>query len=144
MVEIASVIMLIAGVVLNGGLFPFVSGEEWFISYYGTEEDGYLGEHHGAYWHGDSCGLPTVVDEEHYGAAAPRGIPYCSQLVVCVPDRVPDCVTVTVVDRQRDDYVGGSPHIDLWPAPARMLGIYGPVGVDSGDVFLLRLGHGDL
>ena len=90
------------------------------LTHYGTEEDGYRGQHHGAYWHGDSCGLPDVVDDEHLGAAAPYDIPYCTRLLVVVG---PEAVVVTVVDRQRHDVIAGLLHLDLWPAAARQLGI---------------------
>jgi len=108
------------------------------LTYYGTVGDGYLGQHHAAYWHGLDCGLPSSVDEMHFGTAAPASVPFCSQLAACYEDR---CVSVTVVDRQRDDVLFGLPHLDLWPAPAAALGmiekgivegrVYGSVHFDS-------------
>ena len=89
------------------------------LTHYG-QGDGLLGQRHGAYWHGDSCGLPEVVDLEHYGVAAPRGIPYCTKIVVC-HERA--CIMATVVDRQKHDVVDGLPHFDLWPAAAEALGM---------------------
>lgn len=105
-----------------------------FISYYGTVSDGYIGQHHGAYWHGDSCGLPDVVDDIHFGTAAPRWIPYCSNVLICLDV---GCVLATVVDRQRDDVIGGMPHIDAWPAVAAYLGILDD-GIAIFDMYVLE------
>lgn len=100
-----------------------------FLSYYGADGDGFYGKHHGAYWHGDSCGLPDVVDEYGFGTAAPRWIPYCSKVMLCADDR---CVEVAVVDRQRDDVIYGNWHFDVWPAVADELGLLNGVGVKTG------------
>jgi hypothetical protein len=102
------------------------------LTWYGSEGDGYLGARHGASWHGDTCGLPERVDLAGFGTAAPRGIPYCSRVLVCI--RI--CVVVTVVDRQRDDRLFGLDHFDLWPAPAERLGVIWP-GVVEGWVVVL-------
>ena len=101
------------------------------LTHYGTD-DGLLGQHHGAYWHGDSCGLPPVVDVVSYGVAAPRGIPYCTRVLICHDGA---CVVATVVDRQRDDVVRGKPHFDLWPAAARALGMM-EKGIAEGKVWI--------
>jgi hypothetical protein len=53
-----------------------VGGEEFVLSWYGSEGDGCLGSKHGAAWNGEDCGLPELVDEIHYGAAGPRWLPY--------------------------------------------------------------------
>lgn len=116
-VGIAQIVVLVLTLVFGGG-------EKFFVSYYGTESDGYIGQYHGSYWHGYDCGLPDVVDDVNYGAAAPRWIPYCSKLLVCSDTK---CVLVTVVDRQRDDIINGFPHIDVWPAVAKELDM-----IDSG------------
>ena len=89
------------------------------LTHYGLG-DGLLGQHHGAYWHGDSCGLPDAVDMVSYGIAAPRWIPYCTQVLICHGGA---CVVATVVDRQANDVIHGKPHFDLWPAAARTLGM---------------------
>lgn len=105
---------------------------EHVLSFYGTEGDGYLGQHHSAFWHDLDCGLPDVVDGVHFGAAGPRWVPLCSRHRVCYGER---CITVTVVDRQRDDLIYGRPHFDLWPAAAQQLGFVGEgivVGTVSG------------
>ncbi len=120
-------------------------GEPVTLTWYGSEGDGYLGARHGASWHGDACGLAEVVDAEGYGCAAPRWIPYCSRLVVCVTPvasitaiaPITDynrCVVVTVVDRQVDDVIGGRLHVDLWPVPAEALGMV-EVGIVEGWVY---------
>lgn len=101
------------------------------VTHYGTG-DGLLGQHHGAYWHGDSCGLPDAVDPEGYGVAAPRWIPYCTKLLVCHEDV---CITVTVVDRQRDDAIDGKAHLDLWPAAAQALGMM-EKGIVEGEAWI--------
>lgn len=103
------------------------------LTHYGTEGDGYLGQHHGAYWHGDSCGLPDVVDAEHFGAAAPYSIPYCTRLLVVYGS---EAVIVMVADRQKHDVIDGLPHLDLWPAAAKQLGIV-ELGIVEGAIFLL-------
>jgi len=97
-----------------------VSPQPVMLTYYGTTGDGYLGQHHAAYWHGLDCGLPVMVDKTHFGAAAPASVPFCSQIIVC---HVTRCVLVTVIDRQRDDVLRGLPHLDLWPASAAALGM---------------------
>lgn len=89
------------------------------LTHYG-QGDGFLGQHHGAYWHGDSCGLPGVVDLAHYGVAAPRWIPYCTKFLVCHEQA---CIVATAVDRQKHDIIDSKPHFDLWPAAAQALGI---------------------
>lgn len=61
-----------------------------------------------------------MVDNEHFGAAAPYDIPYCSRLLIVYGS---EAVVVTVVDRQKHDLIGGLPHLDLWPAAAAQLGI---------------------
>jgi len=101
------------------------------LTHYGLG-DGLLGQHHGAYWHGDSCGLPDVVDLEHYGVAAPRWIPYCAEVLVCHDGT---CIMAVVVDRQRHDVIDGSPHFDLWPAAARALGMV-EKGIAEGKVWI--------
>lgn len=87
------------------------------LTHYG-QGDGLLGQHHGAYWHGDSCGLPGVVDLASFGVAAPRWIPYCAKILICFER---SCVVATVVDRQHHDVIDGKPHFDLWPAAAEVL-----------------------
>jgi hypothetical protein len=89
------------------------------LTHYGIG-DGLLGQHHGAYWHGDACGLPPVVDLVSYGTAAPRWIPYCTKVLICYGQT---CVIATVVDRQANDVIDGKPHFDLWPAAAEALGM---------------------
>jgi len=117
-------------------LFQMVKSEPVYITYYGTESDGLLGQHHGSYWHGDSCGLSDVVDNEGYGVAAPRWIPYCSEVVVCVDDK---CVVATVVDRMKDDTKDGMARIDVWPAIAREFEIYGSIGVAIGKMYFYNI-----
>lgn len=101
------------------------------LTHYGTG-DGLLGQHHGAFWHGDSCGLPDVVDPEGYGIAAPRWVPYCTKLLVCHEDV---CIMATVVDRQRDDVIDGKLHLDLWPAAAQALGMM-EKGIAEGETWI--------
>jgi hypothetical protein len=96
--------------------------KEYLLSFYGTEGDGYINEHHSAYWHGHDCGLPDKVDAVHFGMAAPRWVPLCSRWLVCYDGC---CVVATVVDRQRDDIIHGLPHLDLWSAAAEHLGYVG-------------------
>lgn len=103
------------------------------LTHYGTG-DGLLDQHHGAYWHGDSCGLPDVVDSVSYGVAGPRWIPYCTQVLICHDDT---CVVATVVDRQRHDVIHGELHFDLWPAAARALDIV-EKGIAEGRVWIAR------
>lgn len=103
-----------------------------YITYYGTESDGFLGARHGASWHGDACGLPEEVDEIHYGVAAPRWIPYCTKVLVCYKEV---CIVVTVVDRMADDRKDGMPRLDLWPAAAAELGMV-EAGIVEGVVVL--------
>ncbi len=105
--------------------------EPTVLTHYGTG-DGLLGQHHGAYWHEDSCGLPDVVDLEHYGVAAPRWIPYCTKILVCHDST---CIIATVVDRQRHDVIHGKPHFDLWPAAAQALGMV-EAGIVEGKVWI--------
>lgn len=93
--------------------------EPAILTHYGTG-DGFLGARHGASWHGNSCGLPPVVDLEHYGIAAPRWIPYCTEVLVCYQQR---CVLAVVVDRMADNMKDGMPRFDLWPAAAKKLNI---------------------
>lgn len=100
------------------------------LTHYGTG-DGFLGARHGASWHGDSCGLPSVVDLVSYGVAAPRGIPYCAQVLICHDGA---CIVATVVDRMADDVVHGLPHFDLWPAAAEALDIT-KIGIAEGRVW---------
>ena len=103
------------------------------LTHYGVG-DGLLGARHGAYWHGNSCGPPDVVDLEHFGVAAPRRIPYCSRLLIC-HERT--CIMATVVDRQRNDVIHGKLHFDLWPAAAAAaaLGIM-EKGIAEGKVWV--------
>ena len=89
------------------------------FTHYGVG-DGLLGQHHGAYWHGDSCGLPDAVDMVSYGVAAPRWIPYCTKVLICHDGA---CVMATVIDRMADDRKDGIPRFDLWPAAAQALGM---------------------
>ena len=121
--ELIKLVLIVLGVAASAS-----AGDPAVLTWYGSIEDGYLGARHGASWHGDSCGLPEVVDLEGYGAAAPAWVPYCSRLLVCVGER---CVVVVAVDRQRDDVLFGLAHLDLWPAPADALGVVGP-GVVEG------------
>ena len=101
------------------------------LTHYGVG-DGLLGARHGASWHGDSCGLPEVVDLEHFGVAAPRWIPYCTQVLVCHGGA---CVVATVIDRMADDRKDGMPRFDLWPAAARALGMM-EKGIAEGKVWI--------
>ena len=101
------------------------------LTHYGLG-DGLLGQHHGAYWHGDSCGLPGVVDLVSYGVAAPRWIPYCTEILVC-HDSV--CIVATVVDRMADDRKNGVPRFDLWPAAAEALGMT-EKGIVTGEIWI--------
>lgn len=102
------------------------------LSYYGTEEDGFLGQHHSAYWQGHSYfDMPDVVDDENLGTAAPYWVPLGSHLMVCYDGK---CVVVVVVDRQRDDVLFGKPHLDLWSAAAETLGMV-DVGIVEGRVW---------
>ena len=101
------------------------------LTHYGTG-DGLLGQHHGAYWHGDSCGLPDVVDLEHFGIAAPRWVPYCTQVLICHGGA---CVVATVIDRMADDVIHGQMHLDLWPAAAEVLGMV-KAGIVEGKVWI--------
>lgn len=105
-------------------------GEPVILSHYGTD-DGFLGQHHSAYWQGRDCGLPAVVDDVHFGTAAPYHVPLCSRLVVCYGDK---CLLATVVDRQRDDVLFGLSHLDLWPAAARKLDMTA-AGIVEGKVW---------
>lgn len=102
-------------------------GQPAVLTWYGSAGDGFLGERHGASWHGDACGLPDAVDLGAFGVAAPRWVPYCSRLLVCTDT----CAVVVAVDRMRDDRLFGLAHLDLWPAPAAALGVVGP-GVVGG------------
>lgn len=122
---VASAITLVAAL---------VSPQPVTLTYYGTAGDGYLGQHHAAYWHGLDCGLPVRVDKEHFGAAAPASVAFCSQIVVCYQAR---CVLVTVIDRQRDDTLFGLPHLDLWPAAAAALGMI-EKGIVEGKAYGLQ------
>lgn len=101
------------------------------LTHYG-QGDGFLGQHHGAYWHGDSCGLPGVVDLVSYGIAAPRWIPYCTEVLICFEE---SCIVAMVVDRQKHDIVDGKSHFDLWPAAARALDIM-KKGIVKGEVWI--------
>jgi len=109
-----------------------------YVTYYGTESDGYLGQHHGSYWHGDSCGLPDIVDNEGYGVAAPRWIPYCSRVIVCANAK---CVVAVVVDRMKDDMKDGVARIDIWPAIAREFDIFGSAGVVIGEMYYYNIDY---
>jgi len=108
-------------------------GEPVTLSYYGTD-DGYAGQHHSAHWNGLDCGLPAVVDDAHFGTAAPYWVPLCARLVVCCGDK---CLLTTVIDRQRDDWLFGKPHLDLWPAAARHLGMMA-AGIVKGKAYGLH------
>lgn len=123
---------LIAAFILALGLA--LASEPATLTWYGSESDGLLGARHGASWHGDPCGLPNEVDLESFGCAAPRWIPYCSRLLVCVGER---CVTVTVVDRQALDVLDGRWHVDLWPAAAEALGMV-EAGIVEGWVWEMK------
>ena len=101
------------------------------LTHYGTG-DGLLDTRHGASWHGDSCGLPSVVDLKHYGIAAPRWIPYCTGVLVCHKQT---CIVAMVVDRQRHDVIHGEPHFDLWPAAAQALGMM-EAGIVEGKIWI--------
>lgn len=124
MIETIKIILLLLGI-----LVPFRPA---VFTWYGSEDDGYLGARHGASWHGDACGLSERVDLVGFGTAAPVGIPYCTRVLVCVQT----CAVVTVVDRQRDDRLFGRDHFDLWPAPAERLGLLEP-GIVKGWVAIL-------
>ena len=89
------------------------------LTHYGTG-DGFLGQRHSASWQGLACGLPPVVDVDHFGAAGPYDVPLCSRLLIIYGGKA---VVVTIVDRMRDDVLFGLPHFDLWPAAAEALGI---------------------
>jgi len=128
MVDIAAAVLLVWQIVSQ-------SSQPVVITYYGTESDGFLGQHHGAYWNGHDCGLPDVVDDIHYGCAAPRWIPYCAELMICHEDV---CVIATVVDRQKHDTIRGYAHLDVWPAAAVELDIL-EAGIVEGRVVVL--GH---
>lgn len=103
--------LLLLALVWTGAMQPAT------LTYYG-EGDGFAGQHPGAYWHGKDC-TPDTVDDDFFGAAAPRDIPYCTEVLVLHEDKA---IVVTVVDRQRDDELHGRPHFDLWPAAAEGLG----------------------
>ena len=105
--------------------------EPAILTHYG-QGDGLLGQHHGAYWHGDSCGLPGAVDLVSYGVAAPRWIPYCTKLLVCHEET---CVIAVAVDRMADDVIDGKPHFDLWPAAAEALS-FTERGLVQGQVWI--------
>ena len=105
--------------------------EPAIFTHYGVG-DGFLGARHGASWHGDSCGLPPVVDSVSYGVAAPRWIPYCTKILICYQGQ---CIIGVVVDRQRHDEIHGKPHLDLWPAAARTLGMV-EKGIAEGKVWI--------
>lgn len=101
------------------------------LTHYG-QGDGLLGQHHGAYWHGDTCGLPDVVDLVHHGVAAPRWIPYCTKILVCHKTA---CIVATVIDRQHHDIIDNKLHFDLWPAAAEALGM-AERGIVKGRVWI--------
>lgn len=101
------------------------------LTHYGTGDE-FLGQHHGAYWHGNSCGLPSVVDLVSYGVAAPRWVPYCTEVLVCYQEQ---CVIAVVADRMADDVLNGQAHLDLWPAAAQALGIV-ERGIVEGKVWI--------
>ena len=101
-------------------------------TYYGCG-DKYEGNTVAAYWHNyvlqdvDGNPLPDVVScEDSRGCAAPRWIPFGTHLRVC--DKNNYCTVCTVNDRQKDDFLSGSKHIDLQWQPANEL----PGYVDSG------------
>lgn len=124
------VVMRLLAAVAMALLQGQAGGEEYVLSWYGSEGDGYLESRHGAAWNGKNCGLPDLVDGVHYGAAGPRWMPYCKALLVCQGR----CIVVVIVDRQRDDWLFGRPHLDLWPAAAEALDMV-EVGIVVGRVY---------
>ena len=103
--------------------------------YYGWGDVGYLGEHHAAYWHGETpWGWRDVVDLVYPGiATADARIPFGTRLcieVVAVPawaageydHLVGRRAAGVVVDRMASwVYAEMGPAVDCWPALARRL-----------------------
>ena len=107
------------------------------MTYYGTEEDGLLGEKHGAAWNGLRCWMPgaaapmpDVVTSVDMGGAMPGVEYYCKPILVCVGSK---CEVFVAVDVPAKYKVYGKRHMDVWPAVAQKLGI-ADVGVCQENV----------
>ena len=82
-------------------------------TYYGADGDGFLGKHHGAYWHGKTPpGFSDVVDMKDPGVAmsSQYGIEYGQVVVICVDDPAYElwcgrCVLAVRVDAKPGRYV---------------------------------------
>ena len=129
--EIAEAVANVAEAIILAWSMMVASPEPVVISYYGTESDGFLGQYHGAYWNGYDCNLPDVVDKIHHGIAAPRWIPYCTEVTICYGEA---CVVTTVVDRMADNTKNGMSRVDVWPAVAVVLGMV-DAGIVIGDMY---------
>lgn len=105
------------------GCFRLGSGR---ISWYDD-----TGNKTGCAWHKVDCGLPSRVNQVDFAAAANRWIPCCTRLLVC---RGNVCAMVTKVDALGRTYE--SPRVDLWPAPAKVLGLYQKDGVSTADIYI--------
>jgi len=106
--------------------------ENGTATWYGSNEDNFIGKYHAAYWHNETPqGAPEFVTNNFLGVAAPKSIPFGTKLLIvrkstCMGHQSPydnAFIFATVLDRKAD-YT--TPHYyDLWPATARALG-FGP------------------
>lgn len=93
---------------------------------YGIDDE-FSWQRHASSWHAQTpAGAPETVDEEYYGAAS-NDLPFgtivrVTILTECNGDPLGSrrTVTVTVVDRLAN---GLSGYVDLWPAPAKEVGL---------------------
>lgn len=96
------------------------------VTTYGID-DQFTGRRHAASWHNMTPpGAPEVVDNEYYGAAS-NDFSFGTVLHVRVAAECSgellersSAVTVTVIDRLANGITG---YIDLFPAPARAVGL---------------------
>jgi len=108
------------------------------ITTYGID-DIFYGRRTASSWHHQTpSGAPEVVNDTYMGAAS-NVFPFGTRLRVfltaeCTGESVqPRFVDVTVVDRLA---IGFNSYIDLWPAPAAVLGL-GKGGCGLGEVVVL-------
>lgn len=80
----------------------------------------YMGQHHAAYWHGETPrGFPEVVTEDGMGVAAPYDIPFGTVLRFTRLDGSGRYVDLVVIDRLAKDTPGW---YDAWPLAFDKLG----------------------